>query len=140
MATEVTQACREALMKAEVNFSSHVFKIILMGDGFQFNPVSHKKYSDVSAFELPTASGYTIGGATLTGVVITMDDPNKQINTSWANPSWIATGGNLSAIGALIYNDTHVNDILIGFIDHGSLQTVLSGGTYTIANVVVRYS
>ena len=138
MASEVSQKFRDELLKKGVSFSIDVFKIILMSDGFQFNPVTHEKYSDVSGSELATASGYTAGGQALAGVAVTPNNTSKLVDVTWSNASWTATGGNISAVGAIIFDDTHVDDIIVGFIDHGSLQTVLDGGTYTIANIRVR--
>lgn len=112
------------------------FKVMLMQSGFSFTP-TYNVYADVSANELPTASGYTATGQTLTGISITEDDTLHRAVISWNNPSWLATGGNLVASGAIIYDDTVASDPLVFYIDFGGNITTYDGGTLTLANVNV---
>jgi hypothetical protein len=123
----------------KVDFSADTFKIILMQSGFTYNKDTHEDYGDVSASELATASGYTAGGNTLGGVAVTEDDTNDECSITWNNTSWIASGGNIVASGAIIFDDTVATpaDPIVGYIDFGTDQTTLDGGTFTLTNIEV---
>lgn len=135
MTTQGSNKFKKELWGGTINGSTNVFKIILMQSGFSFNQVSHGDYSDVSASELPTASGYTMGGNILAGVAITQDDTNNLGEIAWNNTTWTASGGSITASGAIIFDDTHASDVIVGFIDFNGDQTTLDGGTFTIADI-----
>jgi hypothetical protein len=137
MATYASNRFKYELLNGGVTGASDVFKIILMQSGFTFNRVSHNTYADVSASELSTASGYTIGGLTLANVAISQNDTSNKGQMTWDNASWTAAGGNVTARGAIIFDDTHASDIVVGYIDFGSDQTTLDGGVFTIADIEV---
>lgn len=140
MATQPSNKILYLLATKAVSFSADTFKIILMQSGFSYNPDTHEDYGDVSASELPTASGYTAGGATLAGVSVVENDSTNTCDIDWNNASWIASGGNIVASGAIIYDDTVTSpaDPIVGYIDFGSDQTTPDGGTFTIANPAVE--
>lgn len=142
MATIVSNKLTFLLAKKVIDFSADVFKIILMADGFAFNVATHAGYANVSASELPTGNGYTAGGNTLGGVVVTQDDTDNRTEVTWNNSSWTASGGAIGPTpGAIIYDDTvttPVADAIIGFIDFNGNQSQPAGGTGTIANIEVR--
>lgn len=137
MATILSNNFCYRLLKAEIDFDTDVFKIILMASGFGYNRVTHDGYADVSASELATAYGYTAGGATLGSVAVAQDDTGNKGKVTWANPSWTATGGNLVASGAIIYDDTVAGDPIVGYIDFAGDQTTYDGGVFTVAAVEV---
>ena len=114
-----------------------------MEPGFAFSRSAHELYADVSAFELPTAYGYTAGGSNLAGVAIVNDAVLAAAVISWNNISWVVTGGDLQASGAIIFDDTIAApdiDPIVGFIDFGGTLTTYNGGTFTIANIAVAYT
>lgn len=119
-------------------YSGDTHKIILMGSGFTFNRATHVGYSDVSASELATQYGYTAGGQALSGISITQDDTNNAGVMTWSNASWNVSGGDLTASGAIIYNDTDAGDMIVGYIDFGGDQTTLDGGVATIASPKIQ--
>ncbi len=140
MATQASNKFKELLLKKVIDGANDTFKILLMQKGFAFNRASHNVYADVSAEELPTASGYTVGGATLSGATITKDDVNNVATLTFNNASWLASGGNIEADGAIIIDDTvasPVVDPIVGYIDFTSTQLTYDGGTFTIANIGV---
>lgn len=142
MASETSNKFKYLVMKKVIDLSADTCKIILMASGFVFNKASHHVYADVSASELPTASGYTSGGATLTTATLTEDDTNNVGKCTWDNPQWTATG-TIVARGAIIFDDTvssPVADPIVAYIDFGSNQTVLNGGVFTISGVSVAIS
>lgn len=138
MASATSNKYKELLHKKVINFSSDTFKIILMRAGFTYNVASHSVYADVSAFEMPTAYGYTIGGVTLSGVAITVSTVVNASIVTWNNASWTATGGSLIASGAIIYDDTvtsPVADPIVGYIDFLGNMITYDGGTFTITGI-----
>lgn len=138
MATQYSNEFFVRLMNKEIDFDTDTFKIVLMATGFVFNRATHGDYVDVSASELTTQYGYTSGGATLTGAVLAQDDTINGAKCDWSNASWSVSGGNLVASGAIIYDDTHASDAIIGYIDFGGDQTVLSGGVAVISGIQAR--
>lgn len=140
MATTLSNKCKYLLLKKIIDFSADTFKASLMSAGFVYNKATHQVYADVSASELATALGYTAGGATLAGVSVSQDDVLNAGKVTWSNPSWVATGGTLSAAGMIIYNDTVAAPVakpVIGYIDFATLQSTIDGGTFTVANPTV---
>ena len=102
-------------------YMSDVFKMILMTPGFVFNKDTHTTYASLSASELPTGSGYTAGGATLTGITRTTDNTDDRCELTWANVQWNATGGSIATSGAVIY------------------MAKVAGGIYELTNPIVSY-
>lgn len=138
MATLPSNNCKYLLMRGDINFSADVFKIILMQSGFAFSRATHDEYADVSASELPTGSGYTVGGQTLAGGALTRDDASNTTIMSWNNPSWLAAAGDIVTQGAIIFDDTLTGDPIVGYIDFGAALTTYEAGTFTIANATVE--
>jgi len=138
MATLPSNNCKYLLMTAGIDFGADVFKVILMKAGFAFARATHDTYADVSADELATGGGYTVGGQTLAGVAVTRNDGANNVTALWNNPSWLAAGGDIVAQGAIIFDDTLASKPVVGFIDFGAALTTYSGGTFTIANPLVE--
>jgi hypothetical protein len=138
MASNPSNNFRVALAKGEVDFNTDSFKIILMASGFAFDIDTHDLYADVSASELATGFGYTAGGYTLGAGTVTQNDTDNQAEIVWNNPTWVAAAGDIGPVcGAIIYDDTHASDAIVGFIDFSGDVTEPDGGTATIANVKV---
>jgi len=144
MANQVPNSYKTMLMKAQIDFSTHTFKMILMDLGYTFDKDNDDAYSDVSAYELPTGNGYTKGGATLTLDAITTDDTENRCEVTFVNASWTASGGSLSTVGAIIYDDSTVTgsgddqtDAVIIFMDANGTQTVADGAALTISNIMI---
>lgn len=132
MASKLANNFLEQILKKEIDFDADTFKIILVAAGYVFNRVTHVAYSDVSASELTTQYGYIAGGATLAGVTVEQNDTLNAGTVTWNNVTWTASGGDLVASGAIIYDDTTAIKFVIGYIDFGGTQTTANGGTATI--------
>ena len=78
----------------KINVASDALKMLLLATSDIANTGSHVHYSDISADELATGNGYTVGGATLTSVTHTVTT-----GSSWAT-QWAATTA--EAVGALV--------------------------------------
>lgn len=144
MATLASNKIKYLLATKKIDFMNDSFKIILMATGFVFNVDTHHQYTDVSASELGTGSGYTINDKILTGVTITEDDANDRTEVAWNSPSWIAVGGDIGpSPGAIIFDDSEADDSIVFYIDFtasSAEQTQVSGGTLTIATPKLRLS
>ena len=141
MANQAANRLKYLMASADIDFSADVFIIILMQSGFVFNVDTHHEYADVIGNELPTANGYTQGNEVLANVVVTEDDPDDRAEITWDNVTWTAAGGAIGpSPGAIIYDQTDVNDSIVGFIDFYGDQTQADGGTVTILNPEVRIS
>jgi len=141
MATEVSNKIKYLLATGAIDFSSDSFKIILMQSGFTFNKDTHHQYSDVSASELGTGNGYTQNTKTLAGVSVTEDDTDDRTEVTWSNVTWTASGGAIGPTpGAIIFDDTHADDAIVGYIDFGGDQTQADGGVATISGIELRIS
>ncbi len=142
MTTQASNKIKFEIANARIDFSSDVFKIILMDTGFVFDIDADHGYADVSGDELANGNGYTTGGVTLAGVSITEDDSNDYTLISWSNATWTASGGSIGPTpGAIIFDDTPTSpqaDPIVGYIDFGQEFTQIDGGTLTIANIQVR--
>lgn len=146
MASTVSNKLKFLLASKIIDFANDTFIIILMQSGFVFDRDAHVAYANVSAFELPTANGYTIKSKELTGVKVTEDTVNDYCSVVWSNVTWTATGGSIGPTpGAIIIDDTIADggaglpaDPVIGYIDFGGNQTQADGGTATISNIEVR--
>lgn len=141
MTTEASNHIKYLLATGVIDFSSDVFKIILMDTGFSFNKDTHALYADVSGDELADGNGYTTKGEILAGVSVTEDDTDDRAEVTWNNKSWTASGGSIGPTpGAIIIDETATDDPIIGYIDFGGEQTQADGGTCTISNIEVRIS
>lgn len=143
MASQTANNFKELLAYGIIDFNADAFKLILMEPGFAFSRSTHEVYADVSIFELPTALGYTAGGQVLAGVSIVNDAVLAATVISWNSATWVITGGDLQASGAIIYDDTVAApdiDPIIGFIDFGGVLTTYNGGTHTIAGISVAHT
>ena len=139
MATELSNAFLQRRNNAEINFGSDSFKINLMATGFTFNRDTHDDWADVSASELAAGNGYTQNTKVLAGVNVGLDDTNDRSDVTWSNAVWTASGGSIGpSPGAIIIDDTHANDAIVGYIDFGGDQTATDGGTFTVSNIIVR--
>lgn len=114
---------------AGVNLSSDSLKVMLTNVA----PVAtNSNYADVSAGELATANGYTVGGAAVTTTSSTQTGGLYKYIGSCASPTWTASG----AVGpfryVIMYDSTPAAKPLIGWWDYGVSITMNSGDTFTV--------
>jgi hypothetical protein len=133
--------CKELMASAVIDYSSDTFKGILMADGFAYDRANDDAYADVSANELAAGAGYSTGGITLTGVTITRNDTTNKVTISWNNASWLAAGGDIEAVGLLIFDDTVASptvDPVIGYINFGELRIAYDTGNFVVTNIEIE--
>jgi len=112
-----------------ISLNSNTFGAMLM-TGYAFNQDTHHFRSDVTG-EVATGTGYTYGGATLTGATITYDATSNEVRWDFADPSWPTSS--FSASQMMVYKrrgGTSSADELVMYIEFGGTQTVTSG-TFT---------
>lgn len=112
------------------DFDTNTFNICLLTSSYTPS-LSHTTYSNISSNELPTANGYTAGGAALTGVTwsqtggVAKFDSNDQV--------WTATGGSITARYAVVRQTG--TDLLLGYFVLDTTPddvTATSGNTFTV--------
>ena len=91
--------------------------------------------------EVPTGSGYTAGGKTLTVIPPASDDQTQTAYISFANVTW--TSASFIAAGALIYNAT--TGAAVAVLSFGSDKTATNTFTITFptdnsTNAIIRFS
>jgi len=148
MANGVPNSAKVMFQKGQIAVSdkagtgaADTFKIILMAPGFVFDKDTHNAYADVSASEVANGNGYTTGGITLTGISCTVDNVSDQAVTTWNNVQWTASGGAISASGAIIFDDStdvatdDETDAIISYKDAGGTITATDGTPIIISSI-----
>jgi hypothetical protein len=125
MASGIYERFKANLMNKIVDLEADTINVSLMDNVHAFT-ATHNVWTDVSANELPTAGGYTVGGQALAGKAVTQSGTTKFDGTDTA---W--TSSTFSAYHAVLWDDTVGTDDLICSFDFGGIKTV-TAGTFTI--------
>jgi hypothetical protein len=102
---------------------------LLSANAGGFN-ATHTTLAGVGGTEVSNA-GYTAGGATLANVTVTTTTTNDATFDA-DDATWTATSAALSAIAAVIYNDTGANDPPLAYVDFGGTQTAQDTAQFKI--------
>ena len=114
------------LFASGANVAGDTYKINLYS-AFTFSAAATTKAAAESgATQLSSANGYTQDAKTLASVTINVASTNGAA-FDFADVQWDATGGDLAATDALIYNDTDTDDPPLFHIDFGETITAVSG-------------
>lgn len=133
----------EKFAKAIIDLDSHTFKLALTGSAQALSETftgasTDCRYSDLTA-ELPTAGGYTIGGVTLSGLLVSR--VANLITWSSSNASW-SLSSSLVFKYAVIYDDSNANKDLICFSDMdtggGTVTASISPLTFSLTPGILR--
>lgn len=117
---------KKDLLKGLVDLDSHTIKVMLV-TGYTPNIDSHNGYSDVSGVE-ESGTGYSAGGATLSGAGVTEDTTNDRGVFDASDVTW--TGINVGTPShAIMYDDSHASKCLIAYWE---VTTPTNGGNYTL--------
>jgi len=117
---------KQELLQAEHDFDNgaHTFRMALYTDSASFTAATT---AYTSSNEI-TGTNYTAKGESLTNV-----DPTTSGTTAltdFGNVSW--STATFSAMGAMIFNDSHASDAAVLILDFGALKTA-TAGTFTVA-------
>lgn len=105
------EAAKLAIANGEVDFDAHSFKINLYLSTSNCNTLSgHDQLTDLTN-QVATAFGYTQNNKAVT--IATNQVTGTVTVDETTNPVWTAAGGSITARFAVIYDDSHVNDIPI---------------------------
>ena len=114
------------LLKANINFNSDTFKMMLVTSSYVADKDNHSKKSSVTN-EVAGSAGYTTGGKTVT-LTLTKDLTNDREDIQFTIPSW--TEASITARAGVIYKSRgglSSADELIAYIDFGSNFTSTNG-------------
>lgn len=114
------------------NFTSgaQTFKVMLTNT---LPVATNHLYGDVSAGELTTTGGYTVGGATSAMSDSTASGTEKVLAT---NVTWTGSGGGMGPFRyVIIYNFTTASPLkpLVCWFDYGSSISLNAGDTFTVS-------
>jgi len=116
----------EGLAKKEHNL--HTDTIMVMLTNSTPNVATHTVKADLT--DLSTANGYTAGGSDSTNAV---SRSGGTVSVTGADITWTSSGAGFGPFRyAVLYNDTHASDALIGYYDYGSSITPANGETFTV--------
>jgi hypothetical protein len=117
----------EGLAKAEHNCHTDTFKVYLT------NTPPDAALDAVKADlaeGLTTTGGYTAGGEDATN---TVSRSGATTSVAGADITWTSSGAGFGPFRyAVLYNDTHASDALIGYWDYASSITPANGETFTV--------
>lgn len=112
------------------NSSADTYKVKLLTAG-TFD-ATNTTLAATGGTEVANGNGYTTGGQALTNVAVTTVTTNDA-KFDADDVSWAISGGSVSALAAVLYNDTDANDPPVAFIDFGGTRTVSSGSNFVLS-------
>ena len=118
------------LATGSIDLDTDTFKAMLCTSAYTPNQDTHTFRSDVTN-EI-TGTGYTAGGATLSGVSVTYDSASNQVRISWTDPTW--SSATFTARTLVIYKSrggAASADELVAFATEASDITA-TGATFTV--------
>lgn len=110
-----------------IDLQGDVFGFMLVNSGNTVDADAHRFRSEVTG-EVATGSGYTYGGATITGNTVSYDAASNEIRWDWNDPAF--TSASFSCTGARIFRrngGTSAADELVLWVEFGGTETVTSG-------------
>ena len=127
---------RYQLATGNIDFSTDVFKMILMGTGFVFDKDAHPDLASVTANQIASGNGYAQNDITLADGSFTEDDTGDRFSATWDDVTVTASGGAIeSFIGVIVYDDTTSDDTVIFYTDLDT-TVALTDGLSFIANTI----
>jgi hypothetical protein len=134
MASLIYNKILDAQAKAEVDFSTDTFGVILVTAGYAPDKDADEFRADVS--DEVVGVGYTADGETV-AVTVNRDDANDRIDISLGSAAWPTA--TLTARGAVYFLDTGnpATDILVAYIDFGG-NVSSTAGTFSLSASTLR--
>lgn len=111
------------------NISSDVYKLMLC-TAATFN-AANTTLASVTKTEVAEAFGYTTGGATVSGLLVTTLGTNGA-KLDATDVSWTAVGGSITASYAILYNASDLDNPPVAFIDFGEVETAGAGTDFLV--------
>ncbi len=129
------ESAKLAWANGTIDFDSHSFKINLYLSTSNANTLTAATITQLSDItnQVATAFGYTQSTKAVT--ITTANSSGTITIDETTNPVWTAAGGAITARFAVIYDDTHANDmpIAVCLLDTAPADvTATDGNTFTI--------
>ena len=129
------ESAKLAWANGTIDFDSHSFKINLYLSTSNANTLTAATITQLSDItnQVATAFGYTQNTKAVT--ITTANSSGTITIDETTNPVWTASGGSITARFAVIYDDTHANDmpICVCLLDTTPADvTATDGNTFTI--------
>ena len=104
------ESAKLAWANGEIDFDTHSFKINLYLSTSNADTLTAATISQLTDItnQVSTAFGYTQNTKAIT---VTTSNASGTITVDGSDVSWTASGGDITARFAVIYDDTHANDI-----------------------------
>jgi len=122
-----------AFANGDIDFNGHSFKVNLYLDTSNCDTLTaHDALADLTN-QVATAFGYTQNTKAVT--ISTADSSGTITIDETTNPVWTASGGAITARFAVIYDDTHADDmpVFVCLLDTAPAdKTATDGNTFTI--------
>ena len=115
----LTNTFKTQMLSGTMDFTTDVFKIALYTNDATLDETT----STYSATNEVVGVGYTAGGVTLTGGIVTQDNSANVVYITFDSP--ITWTGTFSTRGALIYNSSSSN-YSVCVLDFGAVKTIAS--------------
>lgn len=117
-----------ALTKGSFNLSSDTLVLILATGSYTPAPNTDALYSDVSANELATANGYTVGGVALSSVTDTLATATTTLTSAAATWSAFSATFRYGVIIRRAGGSLVSGDLLLAYSDLGGGSNITGGG------------
>lgn len=125
----VSNQAKAWMLGGIVDLDTDTIKVALT-NGYSFDADNNHGYSNFSANEI-TATGYSAGGESLTGLTITTNDTGDYAMWDAGNVTWTSLA-TTSIDMACIYDDTLTTPVAKGLLASMEIGTNSNGGNYTI--------
>jgi len=129
MADAIYNGFKKEIMAGNHDLDTDTYYVMLVTSAYLLDQDAHLDRNDISG-EI-TGTGYTAGGAEITGKAVTADNTDNEGVWDGNDVTWASS--TLTAGGAIIYKSTGVilNDLLVCYLDFGGDQSS-SSGDFTI--------
>jgi hypothetical protein len=118
MATKWYGKAAQAVATKKIDLTADDIKVMLVGSGYVPNQDTHATKANVT--NEVTGAGYAAGGKSLAGKALVQ---NTSTNTwKWDANDLTWTGATVTFRYAVLYDDSHADKPLIGYVDFGSNQ------------------
>lgn len=124
-----TNQAKAWLLGGILDLDTDTIKVALV-NGYAFNPDNNHGYANFAANEI-TATGYSAGGKSITGLTITTNDTGNYGFWDGANVTWTSLA-TASISAALVYDDTLTAPVADGLLFEVEITTNSNGNNYAI--------
>jgi len=118
------------IAKGNIDLDTDTFKMLLTTSTYTPDQDAHDFRDDVT--NEVTGTGYTAGGATLTGISVTYDSGTNQVRISWTDPTWPTS--TITARTAVIYKSrggaSSADELVAYCTESGDVTS--TGATFTV--------